>query len=822
MAFGKLKNYYVSGQRVIFTFEGAGETLRPCVEAIADTIFNVFVDYDGQGHRTRAIEGELGERLNSQTAICDAGKENGQEILQPGKDIGEGAVREISLPEGKTARVSWEDGAVVIRSEKLTAKVNDGFAVDFYDGQGAPLSLAYRGKRKERSGLSQTEVALLAGEGHALATGKSLEGQVQELRCLEKGDCIYGLGDKTGVLNKRHYEYEMWNSDIPAPHEDNFKSLYKSIPFMMVLKEKAAYGIFLDNHCKTFFDLGKESGDYCLFGAEQGNLDYYFMAGESLKDVISQYTWLTGRSPMQQLWTLGYHQSRWGYESEEKIREIARGLRENDLPCDCIHFDIDYMDHYKVFTWNQDTYQDERKVISDLREMGIKAVTIIDPGVKVEKDYYVYEEGLAKGFFARVPGYKEKEGAESGGTSAQQDVCGDCGQRAAAQQGVYVNEVWPGDAVFPDFGNPAVRAWWADKQRFLIDRGVSGLWNDMNEPASFRGPLPDDVVFTDEDQPAPHSRIHNIYGHNMAKATYEGWKKYSGKRPFVITRACYSGSQKYTTAWTGDNHSLWSHIRMMIPQICNLGMSGMSFVGADVGGFGSDATPELFARWIQAGCFMPLFRNHCALGRRSQEPWQFGEEVLSISRKYISLRYELLPYLYDLMRETELTGIPMVRPLVLEYEGDENVRNRNDEFMLGDRMLIAPVVEQGAREKLVYLPEGVWYDYWTGERREGGSFFVKEAPLDVCPVYVKAGAVIPKYPARLCVGPDKDDLLILEAWPGEGTYLHYQDNGEDFDYRQGAFNEYVIVNRDGEVTAEKRHEGYRDYGRIEIKPVLAK
>ncbi len=213
---------------------------------------------------------------------------------------------------------------------------------------------------------------------------------------------------------------------------------------------------------------------------------------------------------------------------------------------------------------------------------------------------------------------------------------------------------------------------------------------------------------------------------------------------------------------------------------------------------------------------MPFFRDHCALGGRPQEPWQFGEEVLSISRKYINLRYELLPYLYDLMRETELTGIPMVRPLVLEYEEDENARNRNDEFMLGDRMLIAPVVEQGARERMVYLPQGTWYDYWTGEKKEGKCFFVKEAPLDVCPVYVKAGAVIPKYPVRLHVGKDKDDLLILEAYPGDGVYTHYQDNGEDFRYRQGAFNEYGISNHDGEAVVKILHEGYRPYGKIEV------
>lgn len=755
--FKKLTKYQVEGARVYFSFED--EDVRPCVEVISEDIFNVFIDYDGMGHRTRAIEGALGERLNSGENAC-------QKILES---------------------VSWEASGVAVRTSRMTAIVSDGFRVDFYDEEGMPLSLACRGERKSKNVLDREAVELLEKEGHAAAGGG--EGfKIQEIRVLEENDCIYGLGDKMGCLNKRHYAYEMWNTDNPDPHEENFKSLYKSIPFMLVLKEKGVYGIFFDNHNKTYFDLGKESEDYYVFGADRGNLDYYFIAGKSLKEVLKGYTDLTGRAPMQQLWTLGFHQSRWGYGSEEEIRGIAREMRKHDLPCDCIHFDIDYMDHYKVFTWNQETYKDGRKVLSDFKKMGIKAVAIIDPGVKVEKDYDVYEEGIKEGYFARTPDGE-----------------------------VYVNEVWPGDAVYPDFGNPRVRSWWAEKQKFLIDMGVAGVWNDMNEPASFRGPLPDDVVFTDEDLLASHLEMHNIYGHNMAKAAYEGWKKYSGKRPFVITRACYSGSQKYTTGWTGDNHSIWSHIRMAIPQLCNLGLSGLGFIGTDVGGFGSDCTPELFARWIQLGCFSPFFRDHCAKGCREQEPWQFGEEVLAISRKYINLRYELLPYLYDLMRECELTGTPMMRPLVLEFEKDENVKNRNDEFMLGDRLLISPVVEQGAREKLVYLPEGTWYDYWTGEEKEGEQFFVRNAPLDVCPIYVKAGAVIPKYPVRMHVGSDKDDLLILEAYPGEGSCTHYQDNGEDFQYREGAYNEYRLINHDGVVEIEICHKGYREYGRIAVK-----
>ncbi len=769
--FGRLESYEAAGAKVYFHYEGSG--FRPCVEVITDSIINVFIDYNGHGHESRAVD----EKIFGQVRDITTGAEecNGENTAKIHSGT---AIKSVLL----------EKSGVVIKTEKLTAIVSDGFHVDFYDNKGVPLSLSHRGEReKNKADMNEAMLALLAGEGHEASAEAADNYPVQEIRTLESDDCIYGLGDKTGFLNKREYEYEMWNSDLPDPQEDNFKSLYKSIPFMMVLKKQGAYGIFFDNHGKTYFNLGKENSGYYVIGADEGNLDYYFMAGESLKDVVSDYTWLTGRAPMQQMWTLGYHQSRWGYETEDKIRDIAAKLKENEIPCDCIHFDIDYMDNYKVFTWNKETYRDERKVISDLKEMGIKAVTIIDPGVKVEKDYDVYEEGVKNGYFATTP-----EGE------------------------IYVNVVWPGDAVFPDFGNPKVRRWWEEKQKYLIDLGVAGVWNDMNEPASFRGPLPCDVVFTDEDRKAPHSQVHNIYGHNMAKAAYEGWREFSGKRPFVITRACYSGSQKYAVAWTGDNHSIWSHIRMAIPQMCNLGMSGMNFMGTDVGGFGSDTTPELLSRWTQVGCFSPLFRNHCALGRRNQEPWQFGGEVLSICRKYIRLRYEMLPYLYDLMHETECTGIPMLRPLVLEYDRDENVKNRNDEFMLGDRMLIAPVVEQGAREKLVYLPKGVWYDYWTGEKKEGESFFVRKAPLDVCPIYVKAGAVIPKYPVRMHVGEDKDDLLILEAYPGEGVYTHYQDNGEDFRYREGEFNEYRIINRNGEVEIETLHKGYRDYKKVEV------
>lgn len=678
-----------------------------------------------------------------------------------------------------------QDGLRLLTAGMQIAIAKDG-CLGFFDAKGNLLTQYAKVESVQAEVLSEKEKEFIGREGHE--TGESASGAVSVKMTLDKEDCIYGLGDKTGVLNKREYEYEMWNTDNPAPHEDCFKALYKSVPFMMVLKEQGAYGLFFDNTEKSVFNLGKENSAYFSYSAVDGNLNYYFFAGDTLAEILGEYTDLTGRVPMPMLWTLGYHQSRWSYKQEAEVRELAANMKKHEIPCDAIHLDIDYMQDYKVFTFSQENFPHASELIADLSKQGIKAVTIIDPGVKKEDGYAVYEEGEEKGYYA-----KDTEG------------------------NTYVNVVWPGDAVYPDFGRKAVRDWWGENHKALLEKGVAGVWNDMNEPASFNGPLPDDVVFYDEETPSTHKTMHNVYGHYMSKATYDGLKKLDERRPFVITRACYSGSQKYAVVWTGDNNSLWTHLRMAIPQLCNLGMSGFAFAGTDVGGFGSDVTSELLVRWYQVGCFSTLFRNHSAMGTRRQEPWLFGEENLNIIRKYVRLRYELLPYFYDLFYEHQKTGLPVMRPLVLAYGQDKNTHNLNDEFMIGDNLLVAPVVEQGQVKKMVYLPEGIWYDYWTKEKQEGGRFILADAPLDVCPMYVKAGAVLPKYPVKNHIDAEKEDELILEVYPGEGTYLHYQDNGLDFAYERGEYNLYRITNNgDGTAKVEMEHEGYPKYKEIRV------
>lgn len=741
---GKRISYEVKESKVLVQFEGGPAE----ISAVREDIINIFIPFETAEHRSKAIEGDK---------------------MQP-----------------VVLTVSVEADALVLKTPMLTAKVYDNCCVDFYGKDGTLLCADSREGRTFTKQISERFIAFLEAEGHYVPENTDFNYPVQVVKRMEGDEKFYGLGDKTGFLNKRDYEYENWNSDIPQAHTESYKALYKSVPFLITLRERAVYGLFFDNTYRSYINLGKENQGYYFYGADDGNLDYYFIGGMEMTDIVKGYTYLTGTTPLPQLFTLGYHQSRWGYESAEDIREVAKKYRELKIPCDTIHFDIDYMDGYRVFTWNEKDFGKPGDIIQEIAKDGFKTVTIIDPGVKQDEGYLKYDEGIANDYFAKTP-----EGE------------------------VYVNAVWPGDSVYPDFGSEKVRSWWADNQEYLTGLGVRGVWNDMNEPASFRGELPKDVVFTDEDRPSTHAAMHNVYGHLMSKATYEGLRKADDKRPFVITRACYAGSQKYTTVWTGDNQSLWPHLQMAVPQLCNLGLSGFAFAGTDVGGFGADCTAELLCRWVQVGAFSPLFRNHSSKGSSYQEPWQFDDKTVEINRKFIELRYRLIPYFYDLFHECEQTGLPIIRPLVLHYEKDPETWNLNGEFLVGEHMLVAPVLEQGMTKKLVYLPEGVWYAFESRKEYQGGQYYMVDAPLDTCPVFVKEGSMIPTYELVQYTGEKAYDILKLLVFPGKGSYVHYQDNGVDFSYRGGAYNLYEFTNPgDGKVSVQRLHEGYVPYREI--------
>ncbi|WP_407889002.1 glycoside hydrolase family 31 protein [Levilactobacillus sp. N40-8-2] len=671
-----------------------------------------------------------------------------------------------------------------LKTSALTLKLDADRHVDAYDANGNALVTDYRGERQLLDkGIDKVHQRLVEAEGHSVttATVKSDTGYYEVVKALAPDEHLYGLGDKTGYLDKRGFEYDNWNVDNPAPQLENFPNLYKSIPVMLGLKNGHPYGLFFDNTYKSHFDMGKEDSHYYFYSAVQGNLDYYIIGGQTLKDIVTNYTYLTGRVPLPQKWTLGYQQSRWGYSaSQAEVQAIADGLKKYDLPCDAIHFDVDYMDGYRVFTWDKDKFEgDPKAFVAKLKQSGIKVIPIIDPGVKQDPNYHTYAEGIKQNYFVKTPDNK-----------------------------VYINKVWPGDSAFPDFGRPAVRKWWANNNKFLTDNGVGGVWIDMNEPATFEGAIPDDVVFSDQDTPSTHAKMHNVYGHNMAKATYEGLKSQQGRRPYVITRAAYAGTQKYSTVWTGDNRSIWPHIQMMIPQLCNLGLSGFSFVGTDIGGFASDTNAELLTRWIEAAIFSPLLRNHAAMGTRRQEPWAFGEPTLSIYRKYLKLRYRFIPYLYDLFAQESQTGLPVMRPLVLNYEDDPRTRDLNDEYMVGDDVLVAPIVQKSQIKRLVYLPAGKWIDFWNNREYTGNQDIVADAPLDKLPLFIKQDTILPWGAPVSHISEKPDTAMTFKLFGHAGTYTHYQDDGLDFNYQNGEFNRYEITVKDGHVTVELLHHGY--------------
>lgn len=714
--FGKIKNYKVDKNEIKIEFEEKVARLS----VVTDNIINVFIPIENSSYNSYAVE----EKLNSNIEF------------------------EVEKKENK----------IIIKTDKISAHINDNCKIDFYNNNGELICKDYRGKRNPF--IRRTDNAIVEEEGHKLT--KNVENQPVEVIKENFGDeKFYGLGDKTGHLNKKNYRYEMWNTDDPTPHVESFETLYKTIPFLITLRGNFSYGLFFDNTHRSFFDMGKENRDYLYYGAEGGNINYYFIYGPQVKKVVKDYNNLTGSTPLPQLWTLGHQQSRFSYDSEERVREIADKFRKKDIPCDVIHLDIDYMDGYRVFTWDQNKFPDFKKMINELHEDGFKVVTIIDPGIKKDKNYKVYNECLNNDYYIT-----DEDGI------------------------AYVNEVWPGECIYPDFTDQACQNWWGENHNQLIEAGVDGIWNDMNEPASFNGSLPDNVRFKNNGKPILHKEAHNIYGHLMSKSTYNGLKKITKKRPFVITRACYAGSQKYSTVWTGDNQSLWEHLRMSLPMLMNLGISGFSFAGTDIGGFGFDTTPELLTRWYQASLFAPLYRNHSSQGTRDQEPWAFDKNTEEIIKKYIQLRYKFIPYIYDLIQKESENGLPVIRPLFLDYENDPNTYNLNEEYLAGENILVAPVVAQGEKNKKVYLPQGKWIDYWTGEEYKGKNYIIKSAPADILPIFIKKGSIIPNYENQKYLDSGKIKELKLDIYPGDGEYIHYQDDGETYSYKAGEYNLY--------------------------------
>lgn len=611
-------------------------------------------------------------------------------------------------------------------------------------------------------------------------------------KTMSSDEHYFGLGDKAGTFDRRNQAYTLWNTDIAT--QEAIDPIYKSIPFYLGTSGGRSYGIFLDNTWRSWFDFGKQARDATSFGSEGGPLDYYLIYGPTPKQVVEGYTYLTGTHPMPPLWAFGFQQSRYSYTPESQVRDIAKRLRSDKIPSDVLYLDIDYQDRNRPFTVNPQTFPNFPGLVSDLRKQHFHLVTITDLHIAhvANQGYAPYDTGEAGDNFV-----KKADGSE------------------------FVGTVWPGPAVFPDFTRSQSRDWWGGLYKDFVKDGVAGFWNDMNEPSVFDGPgktMPLDNLHRIEEpgfatRTATHAEIHNIVGLENQRATYEGLLKLRpDERPFVLTRATYAGGQRYGFTWTGDNSATWNHLRLQTQQLLNLGLSGISFVGADVGGFKRSPEPDLLTRWIEIGAFTPLFRDHTEKGSLPQEVWVHGPQHEAIRRRYIETRYRLLPYIYTLAEESTRTGLPMVRPIFLEFpevfQLPDGFGDLDSEFLLGPSLLVAPQpFAETMDDYVVTFPQGSWYDFWTGLKTSAsprqpnivdiataGPNVVFPAParihpvLDTLPVYVRGGSILPFQPLVQSTDETPSGPLELRVYPGDqcrGSL--YVDDGHTLGYQRGEF-----------------------------------
>jgi alpha-glucosidase len=595
----------------------------------------------------------------------------------------------------------------------------------------------------------------------------------QTWKHMPEDEHYYGLGDKAVSTDRRNGGFSMWNTDA-VMWEESTDPLYKSIPFFVGVRGGKAYGIFFDNTYRSNFQFGKMLDGYYSFGAPGGELNYYFINGPDPRHVISRYVDLTGHTPLPPLFTLGYQQCRWSYLTEARVREVTSEFRKRQIPADVIYLDIDYQDKYKPFTVDRKAFPTIEQMVKELANTGWKTVFITDLHIAAVPGYKPFDEGQKNGYFVKNPD----------GTT-------------------FIGPVWPGPSAFPDFTRAEVRKWWGSLYADFVSMGVRGFWNDMNEPSVFKRDdktMPLDVVSSVEGRKTDEREIHNLFGLENVRATYEGLLSLKPDlRPFVLTRAAYSGAQRYAATWTGDNQATWNHYRLTLPTLTGLGISGYPLVGSDVGGFSGSPTPELLTRWTALGTFQPIDRNHASKGTRDREPWVDGPEHLAIRKRYIEERYRLLPYIYAGMEEASRTGVPLMRPMFLEFPADANMYKKDayEQYMFGSALLVAPPTRNFYGGYNALLPKGTWYDYWTGKAVQGkdtsgaddlGVVLHLDPKLDELPVLVRAGSIIPRQPLVQNTNQTPQGPLELRVYPGAPCFGDiYWDDGQSFGYKRGEF-----------------------------------
>jgi alpha-glucosidase len=706
-----------------------------------------------------------------------------------------------TMPEDASWAVSAETRGQTVGVEPISDAKSTGFRTKLLDVR--------IDRATARLVISDLKGNIISADALGHTTGFE-NGSFRVWKTLPADEHFFGLGDKTGPFDRREQAFLMWNTDAFG-FQESTDPIYKTIPFFLSINRGISYGIFLDNTWRSSFDFGRGERLAYSFGSEGGPLDYYFIYGPEPKQVVEDYAWLTGTPPLPPLWSFGYQQSRYTYTPESRLREIADRLRKDKLPTDVLWLDIDFQDRNRPFTVDTKAFPDMAKLLADLKAEHFHTIAITDLHVAnaPNQGYAPYDNGIAGDRFVHN-----------------------------ADGSVFTGVVWPGPSVFPDFTQQQARAWWGTNYKQFVAEGFAGFWNDMGEPSVFDGPaktMPLTAVHRIDEpgfvtRTATHAEIHNVYGMENSRGTYEGVLKLDpNERPFVMTRASYAGGQRYAVTWTGDNSATWNHLRMATSMIENLGLSGFAFTGADVGGFANSPQPALLTKWLEVAAFQPIDRGHSAKGTANHEPWVNGPEREAVARKFIDTRYRLLPYLYTVAEEASRTGLPMLRPLFIEFphatsDGHPVDLDAGGEFMFGPSLLVAPPAYPDTLDKYsLNLPGEGWFDFWTGKRMpvipseaemkvlfqaspDGSTMLSPKAKAAMkainanriqpteneLPVYVRAGSIIPMQALVQSTDEVPQGPLELRIYPPSKPNADckgsiYLDDGHTFQYKQGEY-----------------------------------